>query len=361
MIDAESTLISNSSNVSNNPQNTSNATLSERSICAKYAYHALSHAVIVLNLLKKVMALFSTAFMIDCKFTEHGGHLGIQCTQQHTVKHIEDFATDSTFVWREGQRISISYLNKMDECYLPSCSAMHPEELEIIKRTHHNEYLKVTGNPCERENIICEQPSIDSKCGTMTRYCKNIRDWYTPIWWLENRSHVDPTAEGNAKHSRFTDCKNGNECCAFYVMPDINKSLWESIVDDEFLRAYCYVAGIYHSSHKQDKDMFHSDGHYGIGSVQLSWPQAKEFCEKRGGTLATPITRRDFEQAIDFCRIHGGYSGIYNNYWLGFHESESEENDSNTRIWRDTTGRITNDFSGQRNLARMKDIKSSFI
>ena len=357
---------SNSSKPSNNSQNVSNATSSHNSICLKNAYRALSHAIIILNLLKKLMALFSTAFMIDCKFTEHGGHLGIQCTQQHTVKHIEDFATDSTFVLRDAEKVSILYLNQLDECYLPSCSAIHPKELEIIKRTQHNEYLKVIGNPCKHKNTICDQPSIHSKCGTMTRYCKDIKDWYTPIWWLETRSYLDPFAEGNAKHSRFTDCKTGNECCAFYVMPGINKSIWESIVDDEFLKTYCYVAGIYHASHHKFKDVFYTDGHFTIGSKLLSWPKAKEFCEETGGRLATPSTKQEFEQAMTFIKIHGqkssiqlmkyGYDGKSNGgrYWLGITDIKEPG------IWRDTNGRIVKDFYGFQSDGSAKNGKESW-
>ena len=328
----------NSSNVSttNSTRDTSIIITKQRSKCLQNTYIAVSYAVTILNVLKKLMALFSTAFLIDCKFTKHGGHLGIECTQEHTVKHIEDFATHHTFVIRNnGERIAISELNQMDYCYLPSCSAMHPKELEVIKRTKHNEYLKVIGNPCDRQDAICGHSSSDSKCGTMTRYSKNIQDWYTPVWWLENRSYLDPLAEGNAKHERYIDCKTGNECCAFYIMPDIKEDFWRDNVSDDLLKKYCYLTGI---SSSMDT-VRHVTDHFFSSVNRLTWSEAKEFCKNNAGNLAVIRNQKQFDEAVEVASAHGtDYS--YQMHWLGITDIETEG------FYRDINGDLMSNVYG---------------
>ena len=313
--------------------NTNNATANDTtnvtSKCSQRADKALKLGLFVVGALKKSMAVFSTAFMVDCKFTEHGGHLGVECVQEHTIKHVDDIAVDSTLILRGDQKIPILELNQMDQCYLPSCSCMHPKELEKIKRTQHDEYSKVIDNPCDKPDINCNHAPSDSKCGTMTRYCKHIQDWYTKRWYLENRSFLDPSAQGAAKQSRFIDCENGKECCAFYLMPG-NDADWRENISDDFLKKYCYLAKVYR------KGIDFTDGNYFLGSQALPWNQAKEFCDQRNGRLVTPFTEDEYNEAMEFVKYHAPDKRI----WLGFNDREKEG------TWEDTNDTIMRNVYG---------------
>ena len=75
---------------------------------------------IILNAIKKIIALFSTIFMIDCKLTGEG-HFGLECIDQVRVISVDNSLLRKPHIHQNGEEISIELLNQREECLLPSC------------------------------------------------------------------------------------------------------------------------------------------------------------------------------------------------------------------------------------------------
>ena len=98
----------------------------------------LPKLTLILNVIKKLVALFSTIFMLDCKLTGEG-HFGIECIDQVRVISVDNSLYGNPCIYQNRIKVSIDELNSRQECLLPLCSCIHPATL----RWHSNKTTKI--------------------------------------------------------------------------------------------------------------------------------------------------------------------------------------------------------------------------
>ena len=130
----------------------------------------LPKLTMLLNAIKKIIALFSTVFMIDCKLTGEG-HFGIECVDQVHVISVDNSFGPKPFIYQNGREVSIIDLNDNDECFLPLCSCIHPSKLRWYKLKNPELYDRCFTDQCNNQHNICLNKPNNSKCMLRNRMC----------------------------------------------------------------------------------------------------------------------------------------------------------------------------------------------
>ena len=202
---------------------------------SKVLHQILLKCTFAINGIRKGVALWSTAFMVDCKLTD-GGHLGPECMTDIRVLQSDQ----GTHIYQNNIEHHIPALDAKNECLLPYCSAIHPSRLNMYKIKHPDIYEKCFYDPCKSVDIKCDAAPSYAKCEMITRDAENIYDWCLPKW-------VDPNRTGLAfeyviwdndrailkewkKLLTYNfDCKTGMECCRFSMGPDVTRQDVENL------------------------------------------------------------------------------------------------------------------------------------
>ena len=219
--------------------------------------NVLSKLVMILNIIKKVIALFSTAFMTDCKLFGDG-HFGIECIDQVRVISVDNSFNNRPFITQNGIEISIDKLNEKDECLLPLCSCIHPSTLRWNSIKYPELYERCFTDQCNNFDNICFNKPNGSKCQMRNRMCMDIHDWCGKQPWFselppaivtnsdivmmpfENEYHQIYT--GGAQVSKYDfeiDCDNGRVCCRFLLGSDINQEYYDKNDMEWMLKTFC--------------------------------------------------------------------------------------------------------------------------
>ena len=219
----------------------------------------LPNLIMVLNIMKKIIALFSTIFMIDCKLTGEG-HFGIDCIDQVRVLSADNWVDYEPNIVQNGKEISIHDLNAINECLLPFCSCIHPSTLRWNKIKNPELYARCFQNQCDNPDNICVNKPNNSKCMMKNRMCADINDWCNPRWYPSELPAVQFDHSGaneyivswdgepfslQIKRPKFKlefdiDCDNGEICCRFLLGSDVTKEYYLQYNIEVLLKQRCY-------------------------------------------------------------------------------------------------------------------------
>ena len=178
--------------------------------------YLLPKCTITLNGIRKCIALWSTAFMVDCKLSD-GGHFGAECTSNVRVIPIDEFTT----IHQDGKIIKPwMYRYNFKDCFLPYCSAIHPSRLDRNKIKNRDVYEKCFDDQCE--TATCDKAPSEAKCAMNTRSAIDIEDWCIPKWHDPNRSilainyveqwkHIELQRQWKTLLTYSFDCESGKE------------------------------------------------------------------------------------------------------------------------------------------------------
>ena len=149
---------------------------------SKKMFELIPKCTLTLNGIRKCVALWSTAFMIDCKLTD-GGHFGAECTS-----NIRVIPADLTTIIHQhhDERLIMEFDIDQKNCFLPYCSAIHPSTLDRNRIKHPEIYKKCFSDQCEAAK--CDKAPSNAKCEMKSRSATNIRDWCIPRWYDPNRT-----------------------------------------------------------------------------------------------------------------------------------------------------------------------------
>ena len=209
----------------------------------------------LLSIIKKIIALFSTAFMIDCKLFGEG-HFGIQCLDQVRVITVDNSYDKKPLIHQNGKRVSIDDLNKQNECLLPLCSCIHPSTLRWNSIKYPELYERCFHDQCNNPTNICLNKPNNSKCQMRHRMCIDINDWCgNPSWYpldfppakvtkqhvevINKDSQIDIGEVKIYKYEFEINCDNGHYCCRILLGPDITKHEYEKREFEWALQWYC--------------------------------------------------------------------------------------------------------------------------
>ena len=212
----------------------------------------LPKLTILLNVLKKMIALFSTIFMIDCKLTGEG-HFGIECLDQVRVISVDHSFHSKPNIYQHDKEFSIDHLNDKDECLLPYCSCIHPSKLRWHKIKTPELYSKCFQNQCNEPDTICLNKPNNSKikCVMRSRTCINMKDWCgTAVWHplelipgnadmynVQSRPSTDRKTQVKIEYD--INCANGGICCRFLLGADITEEYYRENNVTNVLKMLC--------------------------------------------------------------------------------------------------------------------------
>ena len=215
----------------------------------------------VLNIIKMIIALFSTVFMVDCKLTGEG-HFGIQCLDQIRVFSVDDPFTKRPHIHQNGQEISVEDLDNKQECLLPLCSCIHPAKLRWHKVKDPELYERCFYNQCDNLDNECLNKPNGSKCMMRNRMCIDINDWCgVPAYYPSLAPFIEDTSLRKSIKYKHRDgsnriyevsfgtkkikleyeinCDNGRICCRYLLGTDISKKYYKQINMEWILQTYC--------------------------------------------------------------------------------------------------------------------------
>ena len=235
----------------------------------------LSKLTISLNTIRKVVALWSTGYMLDCKLTD-GGHLGAECANNIRVIPVtitgvvngrRDVHLGAT-ITQNGVTSKIRELDEKDECFSPYCSCIHPSKLLSYKIRNRKLYNQCFNDQCTNTQSPqkCDkdpsEPNGTSYCRMRSRQCANMKDWCIPKFHPNiamKINHVDTVyADDNTKKKQElfkwpfeSDCESGKVCCRYLFAQDVDPDHMKSGPVLRALQNKC--ARIYHRVSKFKK------------------------------------------------------------------------------------------------------------